>query len=170
MISAKVFGFVILAFSLSGCVASAKFHPKTGQDFTPSVARAVRVEPAEVDAVVSAGGFPIGTISARALSTRANGDDIADKAAVVAAKSGGTHIALLETGVESYTYVQAGQVHSRCSRGDGTRDCETSFTPPVSTTVDNPTAEFEVYRVAPADWDRLPEMLRPVSASSKGNE
>jgi hypothetical protein len=145
-----------------GCAASAQFHSKTGKEFTPIVAQAVRCDEAEVGTVIAAGGILIGTIDARALAVRATDDDVADKAAKVAAENGGTHLVLTERDVESFTYTQPGHEDTECREVNGARDCRTTVTAPTQTTVDKPTAKFVVLRVPRQNWPQLPTTLRPV--------
>jgi len=155
---------VALSVPLSGCVASAKFYSKTGAEYVPLTHRAVRCDEGEVDAVLAAGGLPIGTISARSLAVIATSDDVVEKALRNAARSGGTHAVLTERGMESFTVTNPGRVEKRCVRDGDVVDCQRTFTPPTQTTYEKPTAKLVVFRVPPERWAALPPTLRPVPA------
>src|SRR5437868_2480524 len=82
----------ILGTGMTGCAASVHFYSKTGQEFPELTHHAVIIENNEVDAIRSAGGFPIGTESGEGLNINSTQEDVSDKAAVVAGRKGGTHI------------------------------------------------------------------------------
>lgn len=155
---------VSLGVALAACAASAQFHSKTGRTYATLTERAVRVDEAEAKAVVAAGGEVIGTISARALSVRADDEDLADKAAEVAGDSGGTHVVLTEKGVEYFTAQTPGRSDAQCAGTDTTVDCTSTYTAPGSTTYEKPTAKFIVFRVPGQNWAQLPQSLRPLAA------
>jgi hypothetical protein len=148
----------------SACASTAQFHSRTGQNYARLALKAVPCDEGDVQALQAAGGVPIGTIDAKALTVTASADDVADEATRVAAKRGGTHVLLTGRGEESFTYVQPGQERTQCQKIDGVLDCQRSFTPPTQTTVHEPTASFVVFRVPRQNWAQLPEGLRPVAA------
>ena len=152
------------AFSLAlvmACAATATFHSKNGRAYDRLTDRAVRCNENEAKTVVAAGGEAIGTIDARALSVRADDDDVADKAAEEAAKSGGTHIVLTDKGVEYFTVTNPAVEQRHCTKEGRDVDCETTETPATETTYAKPTASFLVFRVPLTGWEKLPDSLRP---------
>jgi hypothetical protein len=155
---------LILSVVLWGCAASAHFYSKNGQAYPPLTQQAVRCEENEIRAVIAAGGFPIGVVDARGLRIDATDNDLAYTAAKVAAKNGGTHVLLTEKGIETFTVTTPGQVQKQCQAGDGTVDCETTFTPPTTSTYEKPTAKFVVFVVPRQGWARLPPTLQPAAA------
>jgi hypothetical protein len=156
----RIAGVVSLAI-VTACAATATFHSKNGRTYDRITERAVRCDENEAKTVVAAGGEAIGTIDARALSVRAGDDDVADKAAVVAAKSGGTHIVLTDKGVEYFTVTNPGVEQRHCVKDGHDVDCETTYTPATETTYAKPTASFLVLRIPLAGWEKLPDALRP---------
>jgi hypothetical protein len=156
---------LVLPIVLSvACAATATFHSKNGQTYAPLTERAVRCDEGEARTVVAAGGEVIGTITAKALSVRGDDDDVADKAAAVAAQSGGTHVVLTDKGVEYFTVTNPGVETKDCKKDGQDVDCQTTYTPATETTYEKPTASFLVFRVPLAGWDKLPETLRPAKA------
>lgn len=153
----------ILGSTVTGCAASVHFYSKTGQEFPELTSHAVIIENNEVDAVRSAGGFPIGTESGEGLSVNSTQEDVSAKAALVAGRKGGTHILRTEQGIQELTVTNPGQAQKTCTGGDDRIDCTTTYTPPTSSTYDKPTAKFVVFRVAPENWGKLPQTLRPVA-------
>jgi hypothetical protein len=150
-----------LFVAAAGCAASASFHSKTGRAFPRVTPQAVKCDENEAKRVAAAGGEVIGTIDARALTVQATDEDLIDKAAVVAGNNGGTHLVLTDKGVEYFTVYNAGQERTQCAQGDGTVDCQTTYTPPTTSTYEKPTAKFVVFRVPQARWAELPDSLRP---------
>lgn len=149
---------VVLAF-VTGCV-SATFHSKTGQVYPRLAQRAVVVDANEARAVLAAGGWVIGSISSDG-TTNKNTADLADKAAQVAAESGGTHVVLTDEGSIVTTTTQPATSTQQCSGDGDAYQCTTTATPATTTTSSRPTAEFAVIRIAPEQWGRLPPNLRP---------
>lgn len=156
-------GAFALALAVTGCATSAHFHSKTGRAYVSVAAQAVRCDETEARTVAAAGAEVIGTISAKALAVTANDEDVADKAAVVAAKNGGTHIVLTDKGVEYFTVMTPGQTSTQCVRNGGELQCESTSTEATASTYAKPTAKFVVLRLAPEAWSRLPESLRPIA-------
>jgi hypothetical protein len=152
---------VAASLTLLGCAASAHFYSKNGQVYREVTGQAVRCEENEIHAVIAAGGFPIGVIDARGLSTRANEDDLADKAAKIAAKNGGTHILLTERGIDSFTVTNPEQKQRTCTRNDATVDCTTTYTAATTSIFEKPTAKFVVFVIPPERWPSLPPALQP---------
>lgn len=155
---------VVLALPVAGCAATASFHSKNGQDYPALTERAVQCNDAEVPAVIAAGGYPIGTIEGKGLVVDATDADVADKAAIVAAKRGGTHVLRTEAGIESYAMTTPAERSKTCTRTDDTVDCKTTYTPASMHTIEHPTGNFVVFRVAPERWGALPEPIRPARA------
>jgi hypothetical protein len=150
-----------LSLALGGCAASAQFHSKNGQTLAPLTAQAVCCEENEIQAVMAAGGVTVGVIDAKALTTDATDDDVAAKAAKIAAKNGGTHLLRTEKGFESFTLTYPETYEKRCTAAAGTRDCQTTHTPPTTSTYIKPTAKFVVFAVPRQSWDQLPPALVP---------
>ncbi len=155
--------FATLLLALASCAATATFHSRTGAEYPAVALRAIACTEDEARAVATAGGVPIGTIDAKALAVTATQNDLTDKAAKVAAERGGTHLVLTARGIESFTYTQPGQADTVCQHVEGGKDCQTTYTPPTETTVEKPTAEYVVLRIAPEKWSALPESLRPAA-------
>jgi hypothetical protein len=156
---------IALSMLLStGCAASAHFHSKTGARFEPLAEQAVRCSEDEANAVVAAGGFVIGTIDAKGTIAHASDDDVADRAVLVAARKGGTHVVLTDRGTETWVVNNPGTMRRDCVRGESEVDCVTTFTPPTQSTYEKRTARFVVFRLGPAAWSRLPQGLRPIAA------
>lgn len=157
-------GFVFVAFALSsaGCTATASFHSKNGAKYPPVAYRAVICDEQEAQLVVAAGGQAIGTIAGKGLAN-ASEEDVADKAAAVAAKSGGTHIVLTDRGEETFTSYNPATHERQCVWRDGVQDCTSTWSPPTVTTRSEPTARFVVLRVPVEKWGSLPENLRPAT-------
>ncbi len=145
----------------SGCATSARFYSKTGRKFTPVVEQAVVCNEQEADVVARGGGEPIGSIAARGLASGVTEEDVVEKAARVAAASGGTHVVLTERGVETFEFVHPETHERECTRSEDRVDCRTIERPATVTTVEHPTAKFVVLRVPPERWGALPEALRP---------
>lgn len=161
MIGRRIALLAIALFSLFGCAASAHFYSKTGRSFEAVTKRAVRCEENEVAAVTAAGGEPIGTISAAALSVQATDEDVAEKAYKTAAKNGGTHVLLTEKGIDYFTVTTPGQKEKNCTDNGETVDCKTTYTEPTTSVYEKPTAKFVVFRVPAENWAKLPPQLRP---------
>ena len=159
-----LFGFALVALALSsaGCTASASFHSKNGAKYPAIAYRAVICDENEAQLVAQAGGVAIGSIDGKGLAN-ASDEDVAEKAASVAAKSGGTHIVLTDKGEETYSYYHPAERERQCVWRDGVQDCTSTWTPPTVTTRTEPTAKFVVLRVPFERWGSLPENLRPVS-------
>lgn len=153
--------FALGPWLLAGCMASAQFHAKSGRDWQPLTRRAVLCNENEARAVTAAGGFPIGTITAKGLATDATPEDVADKAAVVAAKQGGTHIVRTEHGVEWFTTVHPAVTDRQCRHERHGVDCRETTTPSTTTTYSQPTAKFVVLRLPEQRWSGLPPELVP---------
>ena len=162
--AALLLSLAALGAPLSGCAASAKFYSKTGAEYDALVHRAVRCDEGEVNAVLAAGGMPIGTIATRSLTVLATSDDLFEKALRTAARNGGTHVVLTERGIESFTVTNPGRVEKRCVNDGYAIDCQRTYTPPTQTTYEKPTAKFIVLRVSPERWGALPPSLRPAAA------
>jgi hypothetical protein len=152
--------FAVLAL---GCVASAQFHSRTGASYPRVARRAVLVSEADARAIVAAGGIVIGTISGKGMTVNSSQQDVADKAGSVAAESGGTHIVLTSAGVEQFENVTPATVNQTCTDTNDASTCTTTYTPETSSTYEKPTADYVVLRVAPQDWPRLPNELRPAA-------
>lgn len=148
--------------ALTGCSASARFHSKNGRNYGPLTTTAVRCEENEAQLVSQAGGEVIGTISGKGLNVTSDQNDILEKAQVVAAKKGGTHIVLTEKGEQLFTVINPAQTKTDCVRTPGAIECQTVTTPVTTTTYSHPTASFVVLRLAPQRWASLPSPLRPV--------
>ena len=150
---------VMVAALLAGCV-SATFHSKTGRTYPALTARAVIVDPNEVRGVLAAGGEVIGTISTDGTTNKSH-VDLADKAAKLAAERGGTHVVMTDTGTIDTTTTHPATTTEQCSGDGDDYQCTTVATPETTSTMSRPTAEFQVIRVAPEAWNRLPPALRP---------
>jgi hypothetical protein len=161
----RLFFALLAALSTMACMATAQFHSKTGRAFPPLTHQAVRCDEGEVTTVTAAGGEPIGTISGQGTSWQSTQDDIADKVAVVAAKSGGTHVLLTERGLDSFQVVNPGQESTECARDRALVQCQTTYVPPTTSTYVKPTAQFVVFRVPRENWEKLPLGLRPALAA-----
>lgn len=160
--SAVVVLGVALAPLVTGC-ASARFHSKTGEKYPPLATHAVHCDETEAKTVAEAGGLVIGTISGRALAVTSTHDDVSDKAQIVAARSGGTHLVLTEKGTDVFTTVHAGQTSTDCVRTPGTLECQTVSTPTTVTTQERAKARYIVFRLPRERWSALPENLRPIA-------
>jgi hypothetical protein len=155
--------FAALLLSFAACLPTVRggFYSKNGRSYAPIAARAVIVDGDEEQAVLAAGGEIIGTISARAIMTTMNASDVASWAASLAARDGGTHLAVVEQGVVTTTYTNPATETRSCTRGDGTRSCETTSMPETTSSSDVPYAQFEVIRLPAERWAALPDGLRP---------
>lgn len=151
----------LLVATLSGC-AGARFHSKTGRAFEPVTRTAVRCDEGEARLVAAAGGEVIGTIAGHAISVNQDHEDIADKAQIVAAKKGGTHVVLTEKGVDFFTYTTPAQSTTDCVAYPRAVECQTVSTPATTTTQSRAKATFVVLRLSPEKWAALPETLRPM--------
>jgi hypothetical protein len=152
----------VLVLVLGACAATAQFHSKTGREYAAVAQSAVRCDEQEMPAVMNAGGMIIGTIDAHGMTLQATDGDVADKAAKVAAESGGTHVLLTEKGEEIYTQFNPAQTNTQCQSTDGAVNCQETYTPASTSTYTKPTAKFVVVRVPPENWAKLPETLRPI--------
>jgi hypothetical protein len=145
---------IALVFA-TGCV-NAQFHSKTGQTYPSLTSRAVILEPTEARTLVAAGAMVIGTISSDGTTDKTS-QDLADKAATIAAQNGGTHILLVDEGAITYTTTHPATVTEHCDD----YSCTSTVTPRTTTTSSRPTAEFQVFRAEPSLWTRLPPTIRP---------
>ena len=153
---------VVLSALLPACAASARFYSRTGRELPQTAVRAIRCTNDEVAVVMRAGGEPIGTIAARAISVEATDEDVDEKASIVAARNGGTHYLLTEKAVESFTVSLPGQTQQQCTQQDQRVECTTTYTEPSARSYDQPTGKFVVFRVPLENWLHLPSTLRPV--------
>jgi len=154
---------VALPLLVGGCAASAHFYSKTGQEYGAIVKRAVICNESEAEAVARFGGEPIGSISAAGLSINATDDDLAEKAAAVAATRGGTHIVLTERGEDTFSTYHPATREKQCVWSNGIQDCTTTVQSERVTTRSQPTAKFVVLRVPFDRWALLPQSLRPAA-------
>ena len=152
---------LLALISSTGCAATAQFHSKTGREFAPVARQAVVCTEQDVAAVVKAGGVVIGSVSAQAFALTATADDVTDKAARIAADSGGTHVLLTEKGVETYVHYRAAEKTTTCEATAHESKCKETYSPPSESTYTKPTERFVVFRVAPERWAMLADGLRP---------
>ena len=146
----------------AGCV-SATFHSKTGQNYPSLTPRAVvvaRATAVEASRQVESIGTIIGTISTDGTVDKETAD-LADKAADLAAKNGGTHVILSQEGTIDYTTYTPEHTTERCHDYDDGYKCRVSYHPASENTTSRPTADFVVVRVPPERWAQLPDTLRP---------
>lgn len=149
-------------FTSAGCAASAQFYSKTGQTFPEIAERAVICDESEADILARAGAQVIGTIAAQANVVTATDDDLTQKAAVTAARSGGTHVVLTSRGVATFDQYHPETRDRRCTTSEYTTDCRTVVNPASVTTTEVPTAKYVVFRAGPELWASLPPNLRPM--------
>lgn len=151
----------LMSIIVVGCAASAQFHPKSGRDWQRVTRRAVLCNEDEARTVAQAGGFAIGTITARGLTIDATQEDLADKAAVLAGKMGGTHLVLTDHSVEWFTTVHPAVVERQCQRNRRSVDCRKTYTPSTTSQYSEPRAKFLVFRLPEQEWSRVPPQLVP---------
>jgi hypothetical protein len=151
-------------FASTGCAATAQFHSKTGREYAPVARQAVVCSEQDVAAVVTAGGVVIGSVSGHGVAFSATHDDVTDKAARIAAESGGTHVLLTEKGEDTYVQYHAGQRTMTCRDSPNGKECKETYSPPSRSTYTEPTERFVVFRVPPEGWAMLSEGLRPEMA------
>ncbi|HEY1557551.1 MAG TPA: hypothetical protein VGF94_22115 [Kofleriaceae bacterium] len=149
---------------VAGCV-SAQFNSTTGKSYAPLTSHAVILSADEAQQIAPQGQV-IGTISAASLVRdgvwgTADNEDLAAKAAKIAAQHGGTHIVATSFDSTIATWTTPATVTRQCSHDDGDYSCEKTYTPESTGSATFPTAEFTVYRVAAAAWAALPPELRP---------
>ncbi len=151
----------LVGLALGGCSTSVRFHSKTGRTYEELTRTAVHCEENEAQIVSAAGAEVIGSISGKGLTTNADHGDILDKAQIVAARRGGTHVVLTEKGEDFFTVTKPAEVTTDCVRVPGAVECQTVATPATSTTYAKAKASFIVLRLAPERWGTLPPQLRP---------
>jgi hypothetical protein len=144
----------LAALALAGC-ASATFHSATGTTLPPIADRALLA-----DASIAQHGQQIGTVNA-AGNAAAGDSDLDDKAALVAAASGGTHLVPGDKGVVTSTYTTPASESTTCTDNTDSSTCTTTYTPESESTVSTPYASYSVFRVDSAQWNDLAEPLRP---------
>lgn len=145
----------LLLVLVPGCL-SATYH---GQTATPIADRAVvlgahdRV-PAQQLGKIEASGGPT-----------ASREDLDERAAVIAAKQGGTHLVVEGAGEAVTTTTTPASETQTCSHDDTTNSdtCTTTYTPESTSTYVTPYATYGVLRVPEEQWLALPDALRPTA-------
>jgi hypothetical protein len=148
----------LLAALSVGC-GRATFHPTTPQTYLPIADHAVIVDQKRA-APISRQGVRVGTIATSGNGLQDQGD-LANQAAVVAGKHGGTHVITTGSGVEISTSTTPASQTTTCTDYTDATTCTTSYTPESTTTTSTPWANFDVYRIEPTRWRELPGELRP---------
>jgi hypothetical protein len=151
---------IIALALLAGC-AAATFRPTTQATFPPIADRAVAIDASRSPAIVQQ-GRRIGTIATSGTGLD-DQQDLADKAAIIAMKSGGTHVITTQAGEVTNTYTTPASESTTCTDNSDASTCTTTYTPESTTTVTTPWADFDVYRVESARWQQLPEDERPLA-------
>jgi len=144
---------------LPACV-SASFHATTTAQ--PAIAdRALPVAGGDA-AAVSAIGIRVGTIETSGQGG-VGGDALDDRAEVLAATRGGTHVREIGAGATTTTTeTPATTTHSCTPDGNGGETCTDTYVPASTTTTVIPYAIYDVLRVEPARWSELPSGLQPL--------
>ena len=155
---------LLLCALVTGCM-SAQFNSTTGKSYAPLTSRAVVLSPQEAQQVASQAQV-IGTVSVESrirdgVPSTPNTEDLAAKAAQIAAEHGGTHIVATNFDSTVTTWLNPATVTRTCSHDEGTRTCEKTYEPMTVGSASFPAAEFTVYRVAAEAWSALPPSLRP---------
>jgi hypothetical protein len=144
-----------LALVLTGCV-SATFQSTNGATFPPIADRALGADAS----IANAGAQRIGSVdtSGQSIATQS---DLADKAALVAARAGGTHIVTTRSGVTTQEVTTPASSSTTCTDNTDSSTCTTTTTPESTTTVSTPYASYDVYRVERERWSALDPSERP---------
>ena len=155
---------LVLAVLLTGCI-SAQFNSTTGKSYAPLTSRAVVLSPDEAQQIAGQAQV-IGTISVQSrirdgAPAAPDNEQLAAKAAQLAAEHGGTHIVATNFDSAVATWIDPATVTRDCARGNGGYSCEKTYTPATIASTSFPAAEFTVYRVAAEAWSALPPGLRP---------
>jgi hypothetical protein len=151
----------VLAVAAVGCTTG-QFYSRNGAGYPRVAVQAIQIDDGEARAVLDAGGYVIGNVQAKGWTARDTSDDVDLKAAQIAAASGGTHVVVRERSAMVHESTQPGTADTACTREDGVRECQTTYTEPQTTTWTSPLARYDVLRVEPQNWARLPPQLRPV--------
>jgi hypothetical protein len=143
---------------VTACTAET-FHARGGQTLPPVADRALLVAPDEAKAIAGHATL-IGTIDSAGGATQGQ-VDLADRAAVLAANRGGTHLEVAQSGEAESTYTTPASSTTTCTDDTDNSTCTTTDTPEETNTVVTPYATYNVYRVDPGAWAALPGDLQP---------
>lgn len=146
-----------------GCVRT-KFTPyETAQgSLSPVTKQALEAHEGDIDHLVAAGAFVVGTIDARG-APLASMSSVHGKTSRDAARHGATHVIIAD---EQYIHVKLSPDRATTTCYGNT--CQTEFH--EGATGNAKRASYVLIRVAPGNWGRLPDALRPVPLDSVRDE
>lgn len=161
--SLKVLLLVLLVVTSGSCVRT-KFTPHaTAQgSVSPVTRQAIEAREGDMDYLAEAGGFVVGTMETRG-APLASMSSVHGKTRRDAAKHGATHVILADE-----QYVQVKLSSDRATTTCYGNTCQTEFH--EGATGNAKRASYVLVRVAPGNWGRLPDALRPVPLDSVREE